>query len=251
MTSKAAAETLVLAANSSEFATCALRPSVLFGEGDYQLVPSVHACIAKWETPFVIGDGFNLWDASYAGNVADAHVLAVENLLDSKTAAGEAIFIANEEPITFRDFSLAVWRNFDHYPPFTFYIPKAVAVAVGFLAECVTRLTGTSTTISRGSVLDASAIRYCDGLKARRLLGYKPSIGIEEGLKRSCLVSSVRDKCSLMTDPTTRNMHSDWTLNPETNPRGPLENSPHTSVQASSLKFPAQIRPCRVSEKEL
>ena len=161
----------------------------MFGEGDYQLVPSVHACIAKWETPFVIGDGKNLWDATHVENIAFSHVLAVENLLTTKTAAGEAIFIANEEPITFRDFCLAVWANFGHYPPFTFHIPVAIAVLVGIIAEWVTWATGTSTTISRGSLLDAAATRYCSGSKARELLGYRPRVGVEEGLRRSCLVS--------------------------------------------------------------
>lgn len=187
-TAQAIAESLVVAANSQTFATCALRPSVLFGEGDHQLVPSIHACIAKGETPFVIGDGMNMWDATYVGNIADSHVLAVENLLSSKTAAGEAIFISNEEPIAFRDFCLAVWANFGHYPPFTFQIPKSVAIAVGMMAEWVTWIMGTPTTLSRGSVLDACATRYCNGAKARRLLGYRPRVGLEGGLRRSCQV---------------------------------------------------------------
>jgi len=55
--------------------------------------------------------------SSYVDNVADAHVLAVDNLLTSRTAAGEAIFITNEQPIPFRDFCLAVWREFEHFPP--------------------------------------------------------------------------------------------------------------------------------------
>ncbi|KAJ5095861.1 hypothetical protein NUU61_005217 [Penicillium alfredii] len=102
----AAAEALVLGASSSIMATCALRPSVLCGPGDYQLVPAIHACIAKYETPFIIGDGFNLWDITHVSNVADAHVLAVENLLSSRTAAGEAFFIQNNELIALRDFCL-------------------------------------------------------------------------------------------------------------------------------------------------
>ncbi|KAL9069078.1 MAG: hypothetical protein Q9161_005725 [Pseudevernia consocians] len=122
--SKTAAEALVLGACDEELATCALRPSVLFGPGDYQLIPSVHACIAKGETPFVVGDGENLWDVTYVGNVADAHVLAVENLLSTRTAAGEAIFISNEEPIPFRDFCLEVWKNFGHYPSYEDYAQR-------------------------------------------------------------------------------------------------------------------------------
>lgn len=112
--SQAEAEALVLEANDEKLATCALRPSVLFGPGDYQLIPTLHALIAKGETPFVIGDGLNMWDVTYVNNVADAHVQAVENLLATCTAAGEAIFISNEQPIPFRDFCLAVWKEFGY-----------------------------------------------------------------------------------------------------------------------------------------
>ena len=62
---QAAAEVLILAANDEKLATCALRPSVLIGPGDYQLIPSIHACIAKGESRFVIGDGLNMWDVTY------------------------------------------------------------------------------------------------------------------------------------------------------------------------------------------
>ena len=179
----------MLSACDEKLATCALRPSVLFGQGDYQLIPSVYACIAKGETPFVVGDGENLWDVTYVANVADAHVLAVENLLSTRTAAGEAIFVSNEEPITFRDFCLEVWKNFGHYPPYQVHIPMSLAYLVGYIAEGVTWITGTPTTLSRGSVFDACGTRYCSGEKARKILGYRPRVGIEEGIRISCLVS--------------------------------------------------------------
>lgn len=116
---KAEAERLVLNANGRSLLTCALRPSVILGEDDYQLIPSIHACISKGETPFVIGDGDNLYDFTYVGNVADAHVLAIENLMSSRSAAGQAFLISNGEPVTFRDFCLAVWGHFGHTPRFT------------------------------------------------------------------------------------------------------------------------------------
>ena len=188
-----AAEALVLSACDEKLATCALRPSVIFGPGDYQLIPSVYACIAKGETPFVVGDGENLWDLTFVGNVADAHVLAVENLLSTRTAAGEAIFVSNEEPIPFRDFCLEVWKNFGHYPSYQVHIPVSLASLVGYMAELATRVTGTPSTLSRGSVLDACSTRYCNGEKARKILGYKPRIGVEEGIRISCIVSIRRN----------------------------------------------------------
>lgn len=171
-------------------ATCSLRPSVLCGPGDYQLVPSIHACIAKQETPFIIGDGLNLWDVTYVSNVADAHVLAVENLVTSRTAAGEAFFIQNNEPITFRDFCLAIWAQFGHIPPYEISIPEGLAHFAGLVAEMATWVTGTTATLSRGSVRDACAVRYASGDKARRILGYEARIGIEEAIRLSCEVST-------------------------------------------------------------
>jgi sterol-4alpha-carboxylate 3-dehydrogenase (decarboxylating) len=157
-------------------ATCALRPSVLCGPGDCQLLPSVHSCIAKCQTPFLIGDGCNLWDITYVGNAADAHVLAIENLLSCRTADGEVFFIQNNEPITFRDFCLAVWAHFGHIPSFEVRIPQSMAYFAGLAGEMITWVTGTTTTLSRGSVQDACAVRYASGIKAKEVLGYEARI---------------------------------------------------------------------------
>ncbi|KAI4233180.1 MAG: hypothetical protein LQ349_004570 [Xanthoria aureola] len=188
--SKTAAEAIVLAASNQHLATCALRPSVIFGPGDRQLIPALHACIVNGETPFVVGTGLNMWDITYVDNVAHAHVLAMENLFSTQTAAGQAILISNEQPLPFRDFCLAVWKSFGHYPPFQVNIPRRLAASIGLVAEWVTWLTGYPATLSRGSVQDACQIRYCSGVKAREILGYKPSVSIEEGIRTSCNVDS-------------------------------------------------------------
>jgi sterol-4alpha-carboxylate 3-dehydrogenase (decarboxylating) len=125
---------------------------------------------------------------TYVGNVADAHVLAAENLLSTMTAAGEAFFIQNNEPIAFRSFSLAVWKHFGHIPPFQVPIPAGLAWFAGLFAECFTWISGTTTTLSRGSVKDACSTRYASGAKAERVLGYRPRVGLEEGLRISCEV---------------------------------------------------------------
>lgn len=52
---QAAAESLVLNSHSDTFNVCALRPSPLFGPGDDLVIPRIHSCIARGETPFVIG----------------------------------------------------------------------------------------------------------------------------------------------------------------------------------------------------
>ncbi|KAL8887598.1 MAG: hypothetical protein Q9215_004851 [Flavoplaca cf. flavocitrina] len=148
----------------------------------------------KYETPFVVGNGLNLWDLTYVDNVADAHVLAMENLLSTRTAAGQAIFISNEQPVPFRDFSLAVWKGFGHDPPFQVTIPLRVATLAASVAELLTWLSGYPSTISRGSVQDACQVRYCNGAKARDVLGYKPRISVQDGIRISCGVSLEDEK---------------------------------------------------------
>lgn len=191
----------MLAANGKGLLTCALRPPVIFGEDDYQLIPTVHACIAKGETPFMIGAGDNLYDFVYIDNVADAHVLAVENMLSAQTAAGEAISISNGEPISFRDFCLGVWGACGHQPPFTVSIPASIAWFAGWMSECYTWVTGTPSTLSRGSVNDALGTRYADISKARRILNFEPRVGLMEGLQlsvRVCLCLSYGGRIVLM-----------------------------------------------------
>ncbi|KAM0187331.1 hypothetical protein ACHAPC_004056 [Botrytis cinerea] len=186
--SGAEAERIVLAANSTTFSTCILRPSVIMGPGDKQLIPPIHACIAKGETPFIIGSADNLWDIIYVTNVADAHVLAAENLRsNTPTAAGEIFFIQNNTPITFRDFSIAVWKEFGHIPPYEVTIPGGLAWVAGLLAEGASWLIGSKEpTLSRGTVNDACAVRYASGEKAKRVLGYEAKVGLEEGIRLSC-----------------------------------------------------------------
>jgi len=154
------------------------------------MIPSVHACIAKGETPFTIGSNDNLYDFTYVANVADAHILAVKNLLTTRTAAGHAISITNGQPVTFRDFCLAIWAAFGHVPPYNILIPVSLAWFAGLMAEIISWLTGTPSALSRGSVKDAAGCRYADISKARKLLGYEPQVDLGEGLRRSCEVST-------------------------------------------------------------
>lgn len=64
---QAKAEQMVMAAHSETMACCALRPSVILGREDYQLIPSIHSCIASGETKYQIGDGDNLYDFTFIG----------------------------------------------------------------------------------------------------------------------------------------------------------------------------------------
>jgi len=79
--SKAKAEALVLAANGRDgLLTVALRPAGIFGPGDRQLMSGLYQVYERGQTHFQIGDNTNLFDWTYVGNVARAHLLAADKL---------------------------------------------------------------------------------------------------------------------------------------------------------------------------
>lgn len=78
-------EKLILAANGIKgVATVALRPSGIFGEGDPLLVPITVDKAKAGKMKFMIGDGKNLMDFTYVGNVALAHI-KVRHVQGSRT----------------------------------------------------------------------------------------------------------------------------------------------------------------------
>ncbi len=72
-----AGEKLVLKASGANgtLATCALRPSGLFGKGDTTFWPTVVAKANQGKMKYIIGNGKNLVEFTYVGNVAHAHLL--------------------------------------------------------------------------------------------------------------------------------------------------------------------------------
>ena len=127
-------------------------------------------------------------DFVFVDNVAHAHVLAVANLLNSQTAAGEAMFITNGEPITMRDLCLAVWKEFGHVPGYTVTVPETLAWWVGYWAEWADWARGAEGMMGRGIVSEACRDRYVSISKASMLLGYRPKIDLEQGLRITCQV---------------------------------------------------------------
>ncbi|KAL8738239.1 MAG: hypothetical protein Q9190_008030, partial [Brigantiaea leucoxantha] len=122
---KALAEDLVLAANraNGRMLTLALRPAGIFGEGDNQLIPGMMKALEEGKHKFQLGDNSNLFDFTYVGNVAHAHVLAAKKLLEAASSSpdsaspkqkridGEPFFITNDEPYPFWTFTHTLWRQ--------------------------------------------------------------------------------------------------------------------------------------------
>ncbi len=186
--SKSMAEQYIMSPEHADngLVACALRPCTIIGPRDTAVISVMHDCIAKYETYFIVGDGDNFYDFMYIDNAVKAHVLAVENLLTTQTAAGQVFFISNQEPVYFWDFLAYVWAQFGHVPRYRVHIPTTVAWVVAFILEWITWLMSAAATLDRGSVKDSVRTHFSNNDKAREILGYEPSIGLAEGVRLSC-----------------------------------------------------------------
>ncbi|EDO17116.1 hypothetical protein Kpol_1025p36 [Vanderwaltozyma polyspora DSM 70294] len=187
---KAIAEDMVLKANDPEngFVTIALRPAGIFGPGDRQLVPGLRAVAKLGQSKFQIGDNNNLFDWTYAGNVADSHVLGAQKLLDPATSdsvSGETFFITNDTPTYFWALARTVWKADGHVDKRVIVLKRPVAILAGYLSEFFSKLSGKEPGLTPFRVKIVCAYRYHNISKAKKLLGYSPQVDIEEGIRRT------------------------------------------------------------------
>lgn len=186
---KATAETAVMAANEpGKLVTVCLRPAGIFGPGDRQLVPGLRTAARLGQLKFQLGDNDNLFDWTYVGNVADAHVLAAERVLDPKTAAqlgGETFFITNDAPTYFWTLARTVWKADGHIDAYNIKLTYPVALVAGYLLQFVSRILNKEPGLTPFRVKVTCATRYHDISKAKAVLGYTPAVLLEQGIQHT------------------------------------------------------------------
>lgn len=181
---KAMAEMAVLAANDRDLATTALRPHLVWGPGDRNLVPQLIARARAGRLRFV-GDGSNLVDTTYIDNAVDAHLLAAARLAPGAACAGRAYFISNGEPQPIREVVNGI-LGAAGLPPESRSVPLRAALAAGFVLEALHRLrpSRNGPAMTRFIARNLATTHWYDISAARRDLGYEPEVSIAEGLER-------------------------------------------------------------------
>ncbi len=187
---KAIAERLVLAANGPELRTVALRPHLIWGPGDTQLVARIVAR-AKAGRLRLVGDGKALIDVVFVDNAAEAHLLAADRLGPDSPVAGKAYFITQGEPVAVATMINAILAAAG-LPPETRTIPPRAAWLAGWMLELVHRAfrPDQEPQMTRFVAKQLSTPHWFDISAARRDLGYSPRVSTEEGLRR--LAESLR-----------------------------------------------------------
>lgn len=184
--SKIAAEKKVLAANSADLRTCAIRPHVIFGPGDTRFLPAILARARAGKLNYAVGRGDKLSDFTYIENLIDALLLAEEKLRPGGPAAGQAYFVTNGEPYPFFKFVADVLAAMG-LPAMKGSVPYSLAYFAAAVAESWDTLKGG--TLNAESGLTRFAVRYmCTHhyfsiAKAKRDLGFEPKVTIAEGIR--------------------------------------------------------------------
>lgn len=218
-TSKAAAERLVAAANDAALATVSLRPHLVWGPGDRNIIPRVLK-LARAGRLKIIGVGRNLVDCTHITNVVDAHLLAEHalthahqppsarpicnligyksteptlagdgkcNLLgytspDARDPRGRAYFITNGEPVVLWDWINELLRGLGE-APVTKHVSLATAYRAAGVLEFLWRmlpLKGEPPT-TRFVVKELATDHWFKIDAARRDLGYVPRVTMAAG----------------------------------------------------------------------
>lgn len=179
---KVEAEKIVWQANQAgDVPVTVCRPSWLYGERDRASMPRIIRAIRQGKAK-LLGDGSNKLNLTYAGNEAEGCILAATH----EKAVGEAYNLSSDGEITQAEYFNKIAECLNA-KPVKRKVPYKVAKNAAFLMELFGHLTKRKSAplVTRYSVwlMGRRSFFACD--KARRELGWKPTVGYEEGIQRS------------------------------------------------------------------
>lgn len=173
---KALAELDVLAADTPGFSTLALRPHLVWGPGDTQLIGRI-VSKARSGKLFYIDGGYALIDTTYVTNAAHAFACALTAAPD---AFGRAHMVTNGEPRTVRE-TLGRITQAAGVPAPTRGIPFHIAMAAGRAAEFAWRNRASEPPLTSFLVEQLATAHWFDIEQTKKLLNWSPSISLDEG----------------------------------------------------------------------
>ncbi|MFX4270668.1 NAD-dependent epimerase/dehydratase family protein [Propionibacteriaceae bacterium Y1685] len=183
--SKAYGERIALDADHPDLAVLAIRPHLIWGPGDTQLVARIVTRAKAGRLP-IIGSGAPLVDTTYIDNAVDALVSA----LDAE-AHGEALVVTNGEPRPIGEILTRLAVAGGAEPPRR-RVPVPVARLAAVLVEGALAVRSmapgdaleSDPPLNRFLVEQLSTAHWFDQRHTRQVLGWRPRISLDEGFSR-------------------------------------------------------------------
>ena len=184
--SKAMAEQLALAADQPDLRVLAIRPHVVWGPGDTQLVARIVDRARSGRLP-VLGTGAALVDSTYVDNAVDATIAALDRV---DQVHGCALVVTNGEPRPIAEliagFAIAGGAPAPHR-----HLPATLGKVAGGAVEALwgaRRLLGrppvTDPPMTRFLAEQLSTAHWFDQRQTRELLDWRPRIDLDTGFAR-------------------------------------------------------------------
>ena len=179
--SKALGELLALGSDGPQLAVVAIRPHLVWGPGDTQLVARIVERARRGRLA-VIGTGAALIDTTYVDNAAAAMVAAVDRI---GAARGQALVVSNGEPRPVGELFEQLCAAAGVAPPrrrVPFRVAWTAGAAVDAAWSALRRQDDPP--ITRFLAEQLATAHWFDQRRTRRLLGWTPEIDLDTGLAR-------------------------------------------------------------------
>ena len=174
--SKLLGEELALS-HSHELPLLILRPCSVYGPRDKAFY-ALFKCLSKRIKP-CLSDHDQHISMCYVEDLVRAILLAAE----TQTESGEILFLADGQDYRMEEVAEILAQAMG-ISALQLRLPKQLLFGLAFLAECVSRVSGKPSILSRGKVEEMIQKNWlCDITKARALLAFEPRISLARGAK--------------------------------------------------------------------
>ena len=173
------AEPIVLEYFRKGLKTVILRPAAIYGPGDPERFYMIFRRVARGSFP-MFGDGKTSYHPLYVDNLVDSFLLAQQ----PGKGDGEAFLIADEEYVGIEDLVRRAGRAIDVDVKIR-HFPITPVVVAGHICETICKPFKIAPPIFPRRVDWYRQNRAFKIDKARQGLGYRPGVGLDEGLRRT------------------------------------------------------------------
>ncbi len=169
--------------NDSRIATVALRPHLVWGPGDTQLIGRILERASAGRL-VLVNKGQAVVDSTYVDNVGDAIAAAVERIGVNDALNGRALVVSNGEPRTVAQLVESICTAFG-----VAYAPKSVglrsAIIIGSVIEALFKLRPQSEPpLTRFTAYQLGISHWFNIAETKSLLDWSPRISLDEGFRR-------------------------------------------------------------------
>ncbi len=182
---KARAELLALAADASGFSVVAVRPHLVWGPGDTQLIDRIVDRARSGRLP-LLGHGAALIDTTYIDNAASA----IHAALDATDRVhGQSYVITNGEPRPVAELLAGICGAANVAAP-AWRVPASAARVAGSVIEAIWRRqpgafgSADQPPMTRFLAEQLSTAHWFDQRRTRADLGWTPTVSLDEGFER-------------------------------------------------------------------